>query len=80
MAKRPKDRRGRDVMVTDVDALRTLDVADFDSADDLQSALLASTWLPLATRGTTTFRGGRASLRTLLASASSLVLDQTCLY
>jgi predicted patatin/cPLA2 family phospholipase len=48
------------VMVTDVDALKPLDIADFDSGDDLRSALLASTWLPLATRGTATFRGSRA--------------------
>lgn len=48
------------VMVTDVDALKPLDVCDFSSAADLRSALIASAWLPLATRGTTTFRGYRA--------------------
>ncbi|MEV1120155.1 patatin-like phospholipase family protein [Actinosynnema sp. NPDC049800] len=48
------------VMVTDVDALRTLDVSDFSSPEDLREALRASTWLPLAIKGTTTFRGSRA--------------------
>lgn len=48
------------VMVTDVDALKPLDVSDFDSPDDLRAALRASAWLPLAIRGTTTFRGNRA--------------------
>lgn len=48
------------VMVTDVDGLKPLDVSDFRSPADLRSALMASTWLPLATRGTTSFRGKRA--------------------
>jgi predicted patatin/cPLA2 family phospholipase len=48
------------VMVTGVDELETLDVSEFDSPDDLRSALRASTWLPLAIRGTADFRGRRA--------------------
>ncbi|MBB5957124.1 putative patatin/cPLA2 family phospholipase [Saccharothrix tamanrassetensis] len=48
------------VMVTIVDELRTLDVHEFHSPEDLRSALRASTWLPLAIRGTTDFRGQRA--------------------
>lgn len=48
------------VMVTDVDTLKPLDVSDFESPDDLRAALRASAWLPLATKGTTTFRGNRA--------------------
>ncbi|WP_170211951.1 patatin-like phospholipase family protein [Saccharothrix australiensis] len=48
------------VMVTDVDGLRTLDVHEFHSPEDLRSALRASTWLPLAIRGTADFRGQRA--------------------
>lgn len=48
------------VMVTDVDALKALDVSDFESPEDLRAALLASVWLPLAIRGTTMFRGNRA--------------------
>ncbi|MFI9816316.1 patatin-like phospholipase family protein [Saccharothrix variisporea] len=48
------------VMVTSVDELRTLDVSEFDSPEDLRSALRASTWLPLAIRGTADFRGQRA--------------------
>jgi predicted patatin/cPLA2 family phospholipase len=48
------------VMVTDVDALKPLDVSDFETPDDLRSALQASAWLPLAIKGTATFRGNRA--------------------
>jgi hypothetical protein len=48
------------VMVTDVDALKPLDVSDFETPDDLRSALQASAWLPLAVKGTATFRGNRA--------------------
>lgn len=48
------------VMVTDVDALKPLDVSEFTSVDDLRSAIVASTWLPVATKGTAIFRGGRA--------------------
>ncbi|NUT91110.1 MAG: patatin [Saccharothrix sp.] len=48
------------VMVTSVDELTTLDVCEFDSPEDLRSALRASTWLPLAIRGTADFRGQRA--------------------
>jgi predicted patatin/cPLA2 family phospholipase len=48
------------VVITDVDALKTLDVTGFHSEQDLRDALRASAWLPLATKGTTTFRGSRA--------------------
>jgi predicted patatin/cPLA2 family phospholipase len=48
------------VMVTDIDGLKPLDVCDFSSAEDLRSALMASAWLPLATKGTRNFRGIRA--------------------
>lgn len=48
------------VMVTDVDALESLNVSNFKSPADLRSALMASTWLPLATKGTAIFRGNRA--------------------
>jgi predicted patatin/cPLA2 family phospholipase len=48
------------VMITDVDALKTLDITGFHSEQDLRDALRASAWLPLATKGTTTFRGSRA--------------------
>jgi predicted patatin/cPLA2 family phospholipase len=48
------------IMVTDVDALKTVDVTDFHSAQDLRDALRAGAWLPLATKGTTQFRGSRA--------------------
>ncbi|MFC0109051.1 patatin-like phospholipase family protein [Kibdelosporangium aridum] len=45
------------VMVTDVDAMKMVDVSDFHSPDDLKETLRASAWLPLATKGTTPFRG-----------------------
>lgn len=48
------------VMVTDVDEMRALDVDAFSSPEDLRDALRATTWLPLATVGTTPFRGHRA--------------------
>jgi predicted patatin/cPLA2 family phospholipase len=48
------------IAITDVDALKPLDVSDFESPDDLRAALRASAWLPLAIRGTATFRGSRA--------------------
>lgn len=48
------------VTVTDVDTLEPSDVTDFESVDDLRSALQASAWLPIAVRGTATFRGHRA--------------------
>lgn len=48
------------VMVTDVDALEALDAHDFTEPDELREALRASAWLPLAIKGTSTFRGHRA--------------------
>jgi predicted patatin/cPLA2 family phospholipase len=48
------------ITITDVDALEPLDVSHFESPDDMRSALRASAWLPLAIRGTATFRGCRA--------------------
>lgn len=48
------------VSITLVDELRTIAPAEFDSRDDLKSALRAGAWLPLATVGSATFRGKRA--------------------
>jgi predicted patatin/cPLA2 family phospholipase len=48
------------VAVTDVDALRTVLATDFPDRAALRSALLASAWLPIGIRGTTTFDGRRA--------------------
>jgi predicted patatin/cPLA2 family phospholipase len=48
------------VSITLVDELRTIAPAEFDSRDDLKSALRAGAWLPLATVGSATFRGQRA--------------------
>jgi predicted patatin/cPLA2 family phospholipase len=45
------------VALTDLDDLRTDVVSGFTSRDDLKSALRASSWLPIAIRGATEFRG-----------------------
>jgi hypothetical protein len=45
------------VAITFVDTLAAEIVSRFESADDLKAALKASGWLPLATKGTATFRG-----------------------
>jgi predicted patatin/cPLA2 family phospholipase len=46
--------------VTDVAKLETILVSDFTDAGDLEAALRASAWLPIAVRGTGVFRGRRA--------------------
>ncbi|GAB3743686.1 patatin-like phospholipase family protein [Microlunatus parietis] len=48
------------VALTLVDELRTDVVSGFESKQDLVDALRATTWLPVAVRGTATFRGKRA--------------------
>jgi predicted patatin/cPLA2 family phospholipase len=48
------------IAVTLVDEMRTDMVSDFASRADLRGALIASAWLPVALKGTTTFRGKRA--------------------
>ncbi|GAB3413622.1 patatin-like phospholipase family protein [Flindersiella endophytica] len=48
------------VAVTLVDELRTEVVSEFRSKQDLIDALRATTWLPIAIRGTAGFRGRRA--------------------
>ncbi len=48
------------VAVTNVDDQRTELVGEFTSRSQLKSALLASAWLPVGVRGTTTFNGYRA--------------------
>jgi predicted patatin/cPLA2 family phospholipase len=47
------------VAITDVDDVRTVTFSDFESKDDLKSALRASSWLPVAVRGAAEFRGRR---------------------
>jgi predicted patatin/cPLA2 family phospholipase len=47
------------VAVTDVDDVRTVTVDEFESSADLKAALRASSWLPIAVRGATGFRGRR---------------------
>lgn len=48
------------IAVTLVDELRTEVVSEFRSKQDLTDALRATTWLPIAVRGTADFRGRRA--------------------
>lgn len=47
------------VAITDVDEVKTVTVREFDSKEDLKTALRASSWLPIAVRGATEFRGRR---------------------
>lgn len=48
------------VLITLVDRMETLVAEQFSSVEDLREALHASSWLPVALKGTTTFRGERA--------------------
>jgi len=56
------------IAITLVDELRTITVSDFRSKEDLNDALRASAWLPIAVRGTTLFRGQRAIDGTILTT------------
>ncbi|MDG4829631.1 patatin-like phospholipase family protein [Solwaraspora sp. WMMD1047] len=48
------------IAITDVEGISTRLISDFTDRADLKAALLASSWLPIAVRGTATFRGWRA--------------------
>lgn len=48
------------IQITLVDRMETLVAEQFSSVEDLREALHASAWLPVALKGTTTFRGERA--------------------
>jgi predicted patatin/cPLA2 family phospholipase len=48
------------IAITLVDEMRTMITDSLGSADELREALRASSWLPVALKGTTTFRGQRA--------------------
>jgi predicted patatin/cPLA2 family phospholipase len=48
------------VAITNVDKVRTVLVSDFEGRAELKAALIASAWLPIGVKGTTTFRGYRA--------------------
>lgn len=56
------------IAITLVDELRTITVSEFMSKEDLNDALRASAWLPIAIRGTTPFRGQRAIDGTILTN------------
>lgn len=47
------------IAITDVDDMVTVTFNDFESKEDLKAALRASSWLPVAIRGATEFRGRR---------------------
>lgn len=67
------------VAITLVDSLRTAVPSSFTDAADLRSALRAGAWLPLATRGTATFRGERALDGGLLTShPARLAVEDGC--
>jgi predicted patatin/cPLA2 family phospholipase len=67
------------VAITDVDDLKTVIYTDFDSKDDLKSALRASSWLPVAVRGAADFRGRRAvDGGVLTPHPYQLALDDGC--
>jgi predicted patatin/cPLA2 family phospholipase len=67
------------IAITLVDELRTITVSNFESEEDLQDALRASAWLPIAIRGTTPFRGQRAIDGTILtAHPHRLALADGC--
>ncbi|MEV6520652.1 patatin-like phospholipase family protein [Longispora sp. NPDC051575] len=48
------------IAITNVDHVRTETASEFGSATEVMAALKASMWLPVAIRGTTTFRDFRA--------------------
>jgi predicted patatin/cPLA2 family phospholipase len=48
------------IAVTDVEGLETILAFDYADMADLKAALLSSSWLPIAVRGTAEFRGRRA--------------------
>lgn len=48
------------IAVTFADEMRTEVVSGYTSRSDLRDALIASSWLPVAVKGTTDFRGKRA--------------------
>jgi len=67
------------VSIALVDELRTITPAEFTSKNDLKSALRAGAWLPLATKGTATFRGKRAiDGGALAAHPSRLAIAEDC--
>lgn len=67
------------IAITLVDELRTITVSKFESNEDLKDALRASAWLPIAIRGTASFRGQRAIDGTILtAHRHRLALTDGC--
>ena len=48
------------ILITLVDEMKTLVTGRLESVEDFEEALRASAWLPVALRGTTTYRGQRA--------------------
>ncbi|MEV4757570.1 patatin-like phospholipase family protein [Micromonospora sp. NPDC049559] len=67
------------ISITNVDELRTVTVAKFESVAEVMAALRASMWLPVAIRGTTHFRDFRAvDGGVLTAHPFQLALDDGC--
>lgn len=67
------------VSITLVDELKTIAVDSFSSVDDLKEAIRASTWLPVAVKGTTPYHGKRAvDGGVLTALPFRLALQDSC--
>jgi predicted patatin/cPLA2 family phospholipase len=66
------------VMVTDVDAIRTVSVGEFTGRADLRAALQASCWLPLAVSGTYAYRGMRTVDGGVLTAHPFMIALQEC--
>jgi predicted patatin/cPLA2 family phospholipase len=67
------------IAITLVDEVRTLVPSDLASDEELKAALVASSWLPFAVRGTATFRGQRAiDGGVLTAMPFWMALDDGC--
>lgn len=68
------------VPITDVDALETVVLREFSSAQDLKSALRASAWLPIAVPGTARTPDGRRAVDggVLTALPFRLAVDDGC--
>ncbi|WUH96005.1 patatin-like phospholipase family protein [Streptomyces sp. NBC_00433] len=66
------------VMITDVDAIRTLSVKDFADRADLREALQSSCWLPIAVSGTYSFRGRRTVDGGVLTAHPFMIAQEEC--
>ena len=67
------------IAITLVDELKTITTDSLGSVDELREALMASSWLPVATKGTAYYRGQRAvDGGVLIALPFRLALQDSC--